>query len=191
MTGRGYTVFDTTVGRCAIAWGVGGIVGVQLPESREIDTRRCLLRRFQEAREAKPSLGAEYAIEGIVALLRGEPCHVSDLMLDMTGVVTFNRRIYEMVRTIPRGQTLTVAELAKRLGASGAVHSVSEALARNPFPILVPCHRVSAVAGEPGAACVNAGVMSKRRLLSLESVGASAAPTLFDALLMARPRPAG
>ena len=191
MTWRGYTVFDTTAGRCAIAWGARGIVGVQLPDAREIDTRRGLLRRFPEARESRPSPGAEQAIEIIVALLRGQASQTSDLLLDLDGVVAFNRRVYEMARMIPRGETMTVAELAKRLGASGAVHSVAQALARNPFPVLVPCHRVLAAAGDPGPACANAGVISKRRLLSLEGAGPGAAPSLFDALLVARPRPAG
>src|SRR3954447_9191463 len=68
--GRGYTVFDTTVGRCAIAWGQAGIVAVQLPEAREIETRRRLLRQHPEARELRVPPEVEIAIEGIVALLR-------------------------------------------------------------------------------------------------------------------------
>src|SRR5450631_701833 len=110
MAGRGYSIFDSTVGRCGIAWGDQGIVGVQLPEAREIETRRRMLRQYSDARELRPTLNAEIAID---ALLRGQACDFSDVALDMQGVAPFSRRVYEFVRTIPRGETLTFAELAK------------------------------------------------------------------------------
>jgi methylated-DNA-[protein]-cysteine S-methyltransferase len=186
-----YTVFDTMVGRCAIAWSVGGVLGVQLAEAREIDTRRRLLRTYPSAREARPPLGVENAIEGIVALLRGQPCDFSDVILDMHGIPPFNRRVYEATRSVPRGETLTFAELAKKLGASGATHAVGQAINRNPLTIVVPCHRVLAAAGETDGCCANGGVITKRRLLSLEGALAKSGPTLFDVLLsVAPPRPA-
>ena len=49
MAGCGYTIFDTAVGRCGIAWGDSGIIGVQLPETREIETRRRMLRQYPDA----------------------------------------------------------------------------------------------------------------------------------------------
>lgn len=193
MAGRGYTVFDTTVGRCGIAWGHAGIVGVQLPEAREIETRRRMLRQYPEARELRPPSDVEAAIEGIAALLRGQPADFSDVTLDMAGVSPFNRRVYEFARTIPRGETMTFGEVAKRLGASGASHAVGQAIARNPFTVLVPCHRVLAAAGETDGCCANSGVISKRRLLSLEGARAGGSPTLFDVLLssVAPPRTTG
>ena len=78
MAGREYAIFDTVIGRCGIAWGRSGIVAVQLPEAREIDTRRRVLRHYPDARELRPSLNAEIAIEAIAALLRGQPCDFSD-----------------------------------------------------------------------------------------------------------------
>ena len=147
MAGRGYSIFDSTVGRCGIAWGGSGILGVQLPEAREIETRRRMLRQYPDARDLAPPPMVEIAIDGIAALLRGKPCDFSDVVLDMNGMPPFNRRVYEYARTIPRGQTITFAELAKRLGASGAGHAVGQAIGRNPFTILVPCHRVLAADG--------------------------------------------
>src|SRR5580692_2236023 len=187
MAGRGYTVFDTGIGRCGIAWSGYGIVGVQLPEAREIETRGRMLRQFPEARELRPPLNVEIAIEGIVALLRGAPSDFSDVTLDMHGVPPFNRRVYEFARTIPRGETLTLAEFAKRLGASGAAHAVGQAIGRNPYTLIVPCHRVLPGAGEADGACMNGGVISKRRLLSLEGALARGGPTLFDVLLSTAP----
>jgi len=194
MAGRGYSVFDTTVGRCGIAWGHAGIVGVHLPEAREIETRRRMLRQYPDARELRPPPEVEMAVEGIVALLRGQGAEFADITLDMRGIPPFNRRVYDFTRAIPRGETLTFADVAKRLGASGASHAVGQAIVRNPFTILVPCHRVLPSAGEADGFCANGGVVSKRRLLSLEGALAGKGPTLFDVLLsasVAPPRPAG
>lgn len=187
MAGREFTIFDTPVGRCGIAWGRAGIVGVRLPEARELETRRRLLQQFPDAREVKPPADVELAIEGLVALLGGQPSDLSDIPLDMTGLPPFNRRVYDTVRLIPYGQTRTYAELAARLGASGAVHAVGQAINRNPFAILVPCHRTLATPGQTSGFAGNAGIITKFRLLSIEGALADRGPTLFDALLSAPP----
>jgi methylated-DNA-[protein]-cysteine S-methyltransferase len=147
MAGRAYTIFDTGIGRCGIAWGDAGVVGVQLPEAREIETRRRLFRLYPEARELRPPLSVETAIEGIVALLRGQAADLSEVTLDMSEIPAFNQRVYEFTRTIPRGETRTYGEAATSLRASGAVHSVARAIARNPFMVVVPCHRVVEAGG--------------------------------------------
>jgi methylated-DNA-[protein]-cysteine S-methyltransferase len=192
MAGRGYTIFDTAIGRCGIAWGDSGILGIQLPEAREIETRRRLFRLYPEAREQRPPLNAEIAIEGIVALLRGQPSDLSDVMLDMNGMHAFNQRVYQLTRAIPRGETRIYGEIAARLGASGAAHSVAQAIGRNPFMIIVPCHRVLEAGGYADKISPNGGVISKRRLLSIEGVVSPTSKTLFDVLLpVAPPRPQG
>ena len=124
MAGRGYSIFDTMIGRCGIAWGDSGVIGVQLPEAREIETRRRLFRLYPEARELRPPLNVEIAIDGIVALLRGQASDLSDVTLDVSGIHAFNQRVYEFTRTIPRGETRTYGEIAASLRASGASHSV-------------------------------------------------------------------
>jgi methylated-DNA-[protein]-cysteine S-methyltransferase len=190
MSGRGYTIFDTGIGRCGIAWGDLGIIGVQLPEAREIETRGRMLRQYPDARELRPPPNVEIAIEGISALLRGRACDLSDIALDMRGVHAFNQRVYELTREIPRGETRTYSELAARLGASGASHSVAQAIGRNPFMIIVPCHRVLEAGGYADKICPNGGVISKRRLLSIEGAVSPSSRTLFDVLLpVAPPRP--
>ena len=142
MAGHGYAIFDTGVGRCGILWSDAGVVGVQLPETREIDTRRRLFRLFPEARELRPPINTELAIEGIAALLRGGIGDFSDVELDMSGISAFNQRVYAFTRGIPRGETRTYGEVAVQLRVSGAARSVAQAIARNPFVIIVPCHRV-------------------------------------------------
>ncbi len=193
MSGRGYTIFDTALGRCGIAWSPSGIAGVHLPEAREIETRKRLFRLYPDARELRPPPDVEIAIEGIVALLRGEPCDLSDVALDLTGIPAFHARVYAFTRTIPRGETLTYGEVAAKLRLSGAVHAVAQALARNPFVIIVPCHRVLEAGGYADKISPNGGAISKRRLLSIEGArGATTSKTLFDVLLpVAPPRPQG
>jgi methylated-DNA-[protein]-cysteine S-methyltransferase len=192
MTGRGYSVFDTRIGRCGIAWGYNGIVGVQLPEPREIETRRRLFRLYPEARELRPPLNVEIAIEGIVALLRGEPTDLSRITLDMSDIPAFNARVYAFTRTIPSGETRTYGEVATSLRASGAAHSVAQAIFRNPFMLIVPCHRVLEAGSYADRISPNGGSISKRRLLSIEGAGSVGSKTLFDVLLpVAPPRPQG
>ena len=192
MSGRGYTVFDSSVGRCGIAWGDLGVLGVQLPEAREIETRRRLFQLYPDARELRPPPDIQNAIDGIAMLLRGKVADLSGVSLDMTGIPPFNGRVYEFTRNIPRGETMTYGEVASRLKASGAVHSVAQAIAKNPFMIIVPCHRVLEAGGYADRISANGGSISKRRLLSIEGAGSPGSRTLFDVLLpVAPPRPQG
>ncbi len=191
MSGYGYTIFDSAVGRCGIAWSDLGIVGVQLPETRELETRRRMYRLYPEAREMRPSLYAEIAIEGIVAILRGGNADLSQVALDMTGIPYFNQRVYECARAIPHGETRTYAEVASALRASGAIFSVAQAIGRNPFMIIVPCHRVLEAGNYADKISPYGGVISKRRLLSIEGAHPTVSKTLFEVLLpgVAPPRP--
>src|SRR3954469_17330161 len=190
MTGRGYSIFDSVIGRCGIAWGPSGIIGVQLPEVREIDTRRRLFQLYPDARELHPPQNVEVAIEGIALLLRGGASDLSGVALDMTGIPAFNQRVYTLARSIPRGETRTYDEVASALRASGAVYSVAQAIARNPFMIIVPCHRVLEAGHYADKISPNCGAISKRRLLSVEGNHPTASKTLFDVLLpVAPPRP--
>ena len=187
MTELGYTIFDTGIGRCGIAWGPLGIVGVQLPEAREIDTRRRLFQLYPEARETRPPMNTEIAIDGIAALLRGGDCDLSDVTLDMTGIPAFNQRVYTLVRTIPRGETRTYADVADSLRAPGVVYALAQAMGRNPFMIIVPCHRVLEVGHYADKISPYGGTISKRRLLSIEGAHPTTSKTLFDVLLPVAP----
>ena len=187
MTGRGYTIFDSGIGRCGIAWGPSGIIGVQLPEVREIDTRRRLYQLYPDARELRAPPDVQVAIEGITALLRGAACDFSEVTLDMTGIAAFSQRVYAYARAIPRGETRTYAEIASALRASGAVHSVAQAIGRNPFMIIVPCHRVLETGNYADKISPHGGAISKRRLLSIEGASPTASKTLFDVLMPVAP----
>lgn len=183
MTPPGFALFDTAIGRCGIAWGEGGIHGVQLPEGSDRATCQ-RLRRPPGAREAPPSLEAQSAIDAVVALLRGdrpEPDPLRAVRLDMGGVPQFHQRVYEITRAIAPGATLTYGEVATRIGEPGAARAVGQALGNNPFAPIVPCHRVLAAGSAAGGFSARGGVATKLRMLLIEGA-AFGAPGLFDAL---------
>jgi methylated-DNA-[protein]-cysteine S-methyltransferase len=185
MTAQSFALFDTAIGRCAIAWSARGVAGVQLPEAGEAATRARVRRHFPDATEAPPPAEVQRAIEGIVVLLHGEPGDLATIVLDMTGVPPFERRVYEVARTIAPGATLTYGEIAARLGEPGAARAVGQALGRNPFPLIVPCHRVLAASGKAGGFSAHGGVTTKLRLLSIEGANPGGEPTLFEHLPLA------
>lgn len=189
MANQGFALFDTAIGTCAVAWGERGLAGLQLPEPSAQAARARLARRFPEARESEPPPEVQKAIAAIVALLAGEARDLRGITLDMTAVPPFNRRVYDAARTIPPGQTLTYGEIAARLGEPDAAREVGQALGANPFPIVVPCHRVLAAGGRTGGFSARGGVATKLRMLSIERARIGDAPTLFDDLpLVAGPR---
>jgi methylated-DNA-[protein]-cysteine S-methyltransferase len=185
----GFALFDTAIGACGIAWGACGLLGVQLPEASAARTLARMRRRFPDAPEGPPPPPVQRAIDGIVALLSGDTRDLSEVELDMAGVAPFDRRVYEVARTIPAGAILAYGDIAARLGAPGEARAVGQALGQNPFPLVVPCHRVLAAGGKVGGFSANGGIATKLRLLSIERARTSAAPTLFDDLpLVAAPR---
>jgi methylated-DNA-[protein]-cysteine S-methyltransferase len=192
MTARGFALFETAIGRCGIAWGERGVVGIQLPEASEARTLARMRRRFPDANEAPPPPAVVRAIERIVALLRGEAIDLAAVALDMAHVPPFERRVYDVTRSIPPGATLSYGDIAACLGVPGEARAVGQALGQNPFPLVVPCHRVLAAGGKVGGFSANGGIATKLRLLSIEGARTSPEPTLFEKLpLAAAPRRRG
>jgi len=182
MSEQGFALFDTAIGRCGIAWNGRGIVAAQLPGADEGRTRARLVRRCPGAREEAPPPAVRHVIDRIVALLAGQAADLSDVTLDMEGVPPFNRRVYEIARTIPPGQTLTYGEVAARLDAAAAAdaRAVGQALGENPFPPVVPCHRVVAAGGKTGGFSATGGIDTKLRLLAIEGAQVGGSCPLFD-----------
>jgi methylated-DNA-[protein]-cysteine S-methyltransferase len=108
--------------------------------------------------------------------LRGEATDLSSVVLDMETVPAFHRRVYEVARRIPPGKTLSYGDIAARLGAGRAARAVGQALGRNPFAIVVPCHRVLAAGGRVGGFSANGGLATKLRMLTIEGAHQHAAP---------------
>ena len=168
MTSAGFELFDTAIGRCAIAWGPGGIVGVKLPERSDGAMRARMQRHHPTTPQQAAPSNVTAAVAEIRRLLSGEDRDLSWIALDMNGVPDFDRRVYTEARSIRRGETLTYGEIAARLGDPGLARAVGQALGRNPFAIVVPCHRVLAAGGKPGGFTAPGGLATKRRLLEIE-----------------------
>ena len=161
--------FDATIGRLGIAWSDRGVVGLQLPESTEAATRTRMQRRFPDATEVRPPALIEATIDGIAALLAGEPgADLREVELDLRAVSEFDSAVYRVARTIPPGETLTYGEIARRLDQPGAARAVGRALGANPIPIIIPCHRVLAAGDRAGGFSAPGGVTTKLKLLEIE-----------------------
>lgn len=185
MTQQHFTLFDTAIGACAIAWSARGLIGVQLPEASESATRARMRKRFPDAVESAPDAAARQAIDGIVALLNGEKRDLRHVAIDDSGTPEFNARVYRIVRQIPPGETLTYGEVAERLGDKTLARAVGQAMGQNPCPVVMPCHRVMAASDRSGAKTggfsAPGGVVTKLKLLTIEGAQPGG-PTLFDAL---------
>jgi methylated-DNA-[protein]-cysteine S-methyltransferase len=180
MTMSRFTLFDTAIGVCAIVWGDRGILGLQLPSAEETATIARLRRQYRGVEPGDPPPDVRQAIEAIVALLNGERRDLTAIRLDMDRVPQFERSVYEIARTIPPGEVITYGEIAKRLGDPTAAQAVGAALGQNPFPIVVPCHRVVAAGTKLGGFSAPGGAKTKRRMLAIEGSPAAGTPDLFD-----------
>jgi methylated-DNA-[protein]-cysteine S-methyltransferase len=174
-----YALFDTAIGRCGLAWGARGVVGVQLPEKNAAATRTRLMRHCPAADEAEPPKQIARAIEDIQALLGGEKKSLRAIQLDMSRPPAFNARVYETTRAIPPGKTRTYGEIAHAIGDASAARAVGQALGRNPFAIVVPCHRVVGANDKLVGFSANGGIATKLRMLQIEGWRADE-PSLFD-----------
>ena len=180
MFGQCFAILETALGPCGIVWTDRGIAGVNLPEGTEDKTRARVKKRFPEAIEALPPAEIQKIIDDVVALIAGEKVEFSHVTLDHAPLPEFSRRVYEIVRTIPIGHTLTYGEIAKKLGDVSLSREVGQALGKNPTPVIMPCHRVVAASGKTGGFSAPGGVDTKMKLLSIERRHGDHAPTLFD-----------
>lgn len=179
--GHGLALFDTAIGTCGIAWGPGGIVAVQLPEADAEATRARLLRSHSHcAQSGEPPAPVRSAIEGIQALLAGQPRDLCEVPLDMSGISPFHQQVYAIARAIPPGRTRTYGEVAEQIGSKGLSRAVGQALGLNPFAPVVPCHRVLAAGDRPGGFSAGGGALTKLRMLQIEGACPGGTPSLFD-----------
>ncbi len=176
-------LFDTAVGRCAVAWRdpEQGVTGVALPASCDAATLASVLpvsASVLPLAEA-PAPVAE-AVRRVSALLSGAVDDLCDVRVDLDGVPGFAAAVYAAARRVGPGETTSYGALAREIGEPGAARAVGRALGANPVPVIVPCHRVLAADGRPGGFSAPGGLATKDRLLSIERRSAGVAPTLFD-----------
>lgn len=184
MSTPGFAIVPTVLGVFGAAWSEAGIIGTWMHERTAERARSQIRRAYPTAEERVPPAPIASAMAEVAALLAGEPRGLAGIELDMGAVADFERRVYEVARTIPPGETRTYGAIARTLGEEPLrARDVGQALAHNRFAPIVPCHRVVAANGQLGGYSAPGGALTKRRLLELEGAAIVAAPAqvgLFD-----------
>lgn len=177
---QAFHIFETALGFAGLAWGDQGLIGCHLPERQTDSVRARMRKRFPEAVETDaPPPQIQAAMDDIRRLLAGGKPMLTEVVIDQARVPEFNRRVYEIARAIPPGETLTYGEIAVKLGDRLLARDVGQALGANPWPIVVPCHRVTAAGGKLGGFSAPGGAQTKLRLLAIEGAKAAAQGDLF------------
>jgi methylated-DNA-[protein]-cysteine S-methyltransferase len=174
-----FALFDTAVGRCAILWRDERLVGVLLPSSSDAAMRRAIDKRAGDASEAEPPEFVQRAIEKIRRLCDGEAVSFDDAPLDRDRIEPFANRVYDILLRVAPGETTTYGAIAEALGDRTLSRAVGAALGANPFPIIIPCHRVTAAGGKMGGFSAPGGADTKRKLLDIEGAFAAEKLPLF------------
>jgi len=159
-----YTTFNTEIGWVGILGSATGLLRITLPQRSPKEARQLLGDGVNHATQA-PLLFKEL-MERLKSYFGGYKTSFPD-KLDLSRATAFQRQIWEITRLIPYGETRSYAWVAKQNGKPGAVRAVGQALARNPLPIIIPCHRVVASDGKLGG--YSGGAEMKRYLLRLEA----------------------
>jgi methylated-DNA-[protein]-cysteine S-methyltransferase len=171
QTAHHYLIFETAGGFCGIAWNSIGITRFQLPTQSAEATERNLRRRLPGAESGTPTPEVVEAVTAVKRYFEGEKIDFSAFQLDLDGQEGFFKQIYAAARRVGWGQTTTYGTLAKGLGVGPeAARDVGQAMAKNPVPLIIPCHRVLAAGGKIGGFSAPGGSTAKIRMLQLEGI---------------------
>ena len=129
------------------------------------------MRRVPDAVPAQPTPDVEDAIAAACRYFAGDSIDFSDIRLDLSGQDAFFLEVYGAVRQVRWGETTTYGTVAKAIGRGPeTARDVGQAMARNPVPLIIPCHRVLAAGGKVGGFSAPGGTDAKQRMLQLEGV---------------------
>jgi methylated-DNA-[protein]-cysteine S-methyltransferase len=162
-----------SIDSCQTSWGwlgmassPSGLLALTLPKPTKEQALKPLLERWGEKRP-----GEDPRLDGLKTKLQryfdGQQV-LFDEPLDLSEATAFQRRVWSAVRDIPYGETRSYGEIARQAGSPGAARAVGRAMATNPVPIVVPCHRVIGSDGDLRG--FGGGLDLKRRLLEMEGV---------------------
>ena len=168
-----YHIFETALGPCGLAWsdaetGRPAVVYLQLPCATAEQTEERLAARGRRSETCPENIAA--VLEKIRMHLQGRLQDFSAVPLDLQGLGPFSLKVLAACREIRPGTTLSYGELARLIDHPGAARAVGQALAKNPIPLIIPCHRVLAANGGMVGFSAPGGVKTKARLLQLEGV---------------------
>ncbi|MGH6632077.1 methylated-DNA--[protein]-cysteine S-methyltransferase [Sphingopyxis sp.] len=172
-----YQLFETAAGVAAIGWTSAGIMSFRLPAATAAEAERAVLRRLPDAMRTEPPAEIGTVIDAAIRYFKGERIEFFDVPIDLGEQPAFFAQVYALVRKLGWGETTTYGAVARALDA-GPEHAraVGQAMATNPVPLIVPCHRVLAAGGKIGGFSAPGGSTSKARMLELEGVPVTVAP---------------
>lgn len=176
-----YLIFEAALGICAIAWNGKGVVRFRLPEPNAEATEQALLRRLPEATPAAPPPTIAEAVAAAQAYFAGAQTDFSGVPVDLGKQTELFDKIYTAARRLGWGETTTYGAMAKQFGTDWEIaRDVGQAMAKNPVPLIIPCHRVLAAGGKIGGFSAPGGAATKAKMLEMEGVrlGAPAQPSL-------------
>ncbi len=169
-------VFETKLGWCGIAWTEQAIMRLQLPEK---DRAATLKRLGGDSSPASPPRWVKSVMRRVEKHVAGKPQNLDDVPLALETVTPFYARVYRAARDVGAGQTKSYGEIAKAIDSPKSARAVGQALGKNPFALIVPCHRILAQNGKPGGFSAAGGLDTKARLLASEGVVLRPARPLF------------
>ena len=171
MAAQHYHVFETAAGFCAIAWSDRGVTRFVLPMASAEQAGRVIRRRAREAAPAAPPTDVAAVVAAAKRYFLGEETDFSGTRLDLDVQDPFFGRVYDALRRVGWGRSTTYGALAEDAGAGReAARDVGQAMAMNPTPLIIPCHRVLAAGGKIGGFSAPGGAKTKIRMLELEGV---------------------
>jgi len=161
-----HTTFITSFGWCGLIKGEKGLKRIFLPEK----SKKALILKIKSFYPGSVSSknGFEKEIKDISAYFRGENEKFS-FLLDFSGSTNFQRMVWSETAKIPYGQNRTYLFIAEKIGNKNSARAVGNALGKNPFPVVIPCHRVLRADGKMGGFTAAGGIGLKEKLLKLES----------------------
>jgi methylated-DNA-[protein]-cysteine S-methyltransferase len=174
-----YCTFETALGVCGVAWGDAGVRRFQLPERDAAATAERVGRGLGLAHTGSPPQHVQRLIAAICRYAEGASVGFAEVALDLVETPPFHRAVYHAMRDVSWGQTTTYGALAAAAGSPGSARAVGQAMARNPWPLIVPCHRVLASGRRMGGFSAHGGTVTKQRLLMLEGVHLDVGTPLF------------
>ncbi|MHB8085332.1 MAG: methylated-DNA--[protein]-cysteine S-methyltransferase [Dehalococcoidia bacterium] len=162
-----YTLIHTRWGWVGALFTEKGLRKLTFPAGSELEARK-RLKIDQSCTHYVESASYKKLEKQLVRYFNGEPTQF-DYGLDLSGSTQFQREVWETVADIPYGQAKSYEWVADKMGHKNACRAVGQALARNPVPIIIPCHRVIRKNGTPGGFAGQAAIIeTKLKLLSLE-----------------------
>ena len=172
-----YTMFDTALGVCGIAWRTDSSSGMdpvvtafQLPEDAAKSTESRIARKAFAVKARSIPRDIKTVIKRAILHFKGEAQDFQNVAVNLDGAGPFIKNVYSAARRIPPGETMTYGELAAAAGSPGASRAVGQAMSKNPIPLIIPCHRVLAAGNRPGGFSAHGGLATKSKMLELEGV---------------------